>query len=154
MAQRGNLRHGPGIQLSRCKKRDMKKLFAILSVAANLAACGTSHAQHAFDFSELNGRPRVELGTVQSVDGKRMSAAVVEAKCMCSSLRIYAACFLRLSSARREASAADIQRFDGKPSKASDSDVSSASTTGSDPISLAHRSKHVLGGTPCSSTAY
>lgn len=67
MAQRGNESNGQGIQLSRCKKRDMKKLLAILSVAASLAACGMSHAQHAFDISELNGRPRVELGTVQSV---------------------------------------------------------------------------------------
>jgi outer membrane lipoprotein SlyB len=46
----------------------MKKLLSILSLAASLAACGTSHAQRAFDFSELNGRPGVELGTVQTVD--------------------------------------------------------------------------------------
>jgi outer membrane lipoprotein SlyB len=46
----------------------MKKLLVILSLAASLAACGTSHAQHAFDFSEPDGRPGVELGTVQSVD--------------------------------------------------------------------------------------
>ena len=50
----------------------MKKLLAILSLAASLAACATSHAQDAFDFSELDGRPGVELGTVQSVDVVQM----------------------------------------------------------------------------------
>ena len=68
MWHRGNESPAPRIQLSRCKTRDMKKLFAILSLAASLAACGTSHAQNAFDFTEPNGPPGVELGTVQSVD--------------------------------------------------------------------------------------
>jgi outer membrane lipoprotein SlyB len=42
----------------------MKKLLTILSLAASLAACATPHAPREF---ELNIRPGVALGTVESV---------------------------------------------------------------------------------------
>jgi outer membrane lipoprotein SlyB len=45
----------------------MKNLLATLIVAAGLAASATSYAQ-GFDFSGPNAHPRVQLGTVQSVD--------------------------------------------------------------------------------------
>jgi outer membrane lipoprotein SlyB len=50
----------------------MKKLFTILSLAASLAACATPHAPREFDFSELNLRPGVALGTVESVHTVRI----------------------------------------------------------------------------------
>ena len=43
----------------------MKKLLAILSLAASLAASATPHAQGAFDFDDVD--QRVALGTVQHV---------------------------------------------------------------------------------------
>jgi outer membrane lipoprotein SlyB len=45
----------------------MKNLFTLLSLAAILAACAAPHAPPEFDFSELNLRPGVALGTVESV---------------------------------------------------------------------------------------
>ncbi len=44
----------------------MKKLLAILSLAASFAASPALHAQGAFDSDGLGGQ-RVELGTVQNV---------------------------------------------------------------------------------------
>lgn len=50
----------------------MKKLFTILSLATSLAACATPHAPPELDFSELNSRSGVALGTVESVHTVRI----------------------------------------------------------------------------------
>ena len=49
----------------------MKELFALLSLAASLAACAASYAPQEFDFSELDSQG-VTLGTVESVDTVRI----------------------------------------------------------------------------------
>ena len=44
--------------------RPMKKLLTALSLAASLAACATAHGQG----GDVNARPGVKLGTVESVE--------------------------------------------------------------------------------------